>query len=163
MLVYVGLYIRLIAFLLVSSLSVGLCHISPKSPRRKEKKNKTSTSRVPNLGVLRRRVRGDNLIVVFQLADMFYSSEEVLGGKYGLVRSMFSSSIGLFSFQFSFMDGLDAMLKNGPWFILEITCYPEDDVAIRNEDGLSVIDSKMGTPSIAWLFIASDIACQVLG
>nr|GEU50457.1 hypothetical protein [Tanacetum cinerariifolium] len=38
-------------------------------------------------------------------------------GKYGLVRSMFSSSTGLFSFQFSFMDGLDAMLENGRWFI----------------------------------------------
>ncbi|GKB69904.1 retrovirus-related pol polyprotein from transposon TNT 1-94, partial [Tanacetum coccineum] len=33
-------------------------------------------------------------------------------GKYGLVRSMFSSSTGLFSFQFSSMDGLDAMLEN---------------------------------------------------
>ncbi|GKF98791.1 hypothetical protein Tco_0297574, partial [Tanacetum coccineum] len=29
-------------------------------------------------------------------------------GKYGLVRLMFSSSTGLFSFQFSSMDGLDA-------------------------------------------------------
>ncbi|GJT15999.1 nucleotide-diphospho-sugar transferase [Tanacetum coccineum] len=37
--------------------------------------------------------------------------------KYGLVCSMFSSSIGLFSFQFNSMDGLDAMLENGPWFI----------------------------------------------
>ncbi|GKB77942.1 zinc finger, CCHC-type containing protein [Tanacetum coccineum] len=37
--------------------------------------------------------------------------------KYGLVRSMFSSSTGLFSFQFNSMDGLDAMLENGPWFI----------------------------------------------
>ncbi|GKF85323.1 late embryogenesis abundant protein, LEA-14, partial [Tanacetum coccineum] len=36
--------------------------------------------------------------------------------KYGLVQSMFSSSTGLFSFQFSSMDGLDAMLENGPWF-----------------------------------------------
>nr|GEX03114.1 retrovirus-related Pol polyprotein from transposon TNT 1-94 [Tanacetum cinerariifolium] len=36
-------------------------------------------------------------------------------GKYGLVRSMFSSSTRLFSFQFSSMDGLDAMLENGPW------------------------------------------------
>ncbi|GKA67258.1 PAT1 homolog 1-like protein [Tanacetum coccineum] len=33
-------------------------------------------------------------------------------GKYGLVRSMFSSSTGLFSFQFSSMDGLEAMLEN---------------------------------------------------
>ncbi|GJT71382.1 retrovirus-related pol polyprotein from transposon TNT 1-94 [Tanacetum coccineum] len=38
-------------------------------------------------------------------------------GKYGLVCSMFSSSTGLFSFQFSSIDGLDAMLENGPWFI----------------------------------------------
>ncbi|GJU21401.1 zinc finger, CCHC-type containing protein [Tanacetum coccineum] len=38
-------------------------------------------------------------------------------GKYGLVRSMFSSSTGLFSFQFSSMDGLDAMFENGLWFI----------------------------------------------
>ncbi|GJU81827.1 hypothetical protein Tco_1284192, partial [Tanacetum coccineum] len=38
-------------------------------------------------------------------------------GKYGLVRLMFSSSTRLFSFQFSSMDGLDAMLENGLWFI----------------------------------------------
>nr|GEX56656.1 hypothetical protein [Tanacetum cinerariifolium] len=38
-------------------------------------------------------------------------------GKYGLIRSMFNLSTGLFSFQFSSMDGLDAMFKNGPWFI----------------------------------------------
>ncbi|GKD89748.1 hypothetical protein Tco_1365255, partial [Tanacetum coccineum] len=38
-------------------------------------------------------------------------------GKYRLVRSMFSSSTGLFSFQFSSIDGLDAMLENGLWFI----------------------------------------------
>ncbi|GJS53739.1 copia protein [Tanacetum coccineum] len=35
----------------------------------------------------------------------------------GMVRSMFNSSTGLFSFKFSFMDGLDAMLENGPWLI----------------------------------------------
>ncbi|GJZ49650.1 reverse transcriptase domain-containing protein, partial [Tanacetum coccineum] len=38
-------------------------------------------------------------------------------GKYGLVKSMLNSSTGLFSFQFSSMDGLNAMLDNGPWFI----------------------------------------------
>nr|GEY22537.1 hypothetical protein [Tanacetum cinerariifolium] len=37
-------------------------------------------------------------------------------GKYGLVRFMFSSSTGLFSFQSSSIYGLDSML-NGPWFI----------------------------------------------
>ncbi|GJZ50917.1 hypothetical protein Tco_0605432 [Tanacetum coccineum] len=50
-------------------------------------------------------------------------------GKYGLLHSMFSSSTGLFSFQFSSMDGLDAMLENGP-------C----------EDGLSSIAMKLGNP-----------------
>nr|GEV10315.1 hypothetical protein [Tanacetum cinerariifolium] len=35
-------------------------------------------------------------------------------GKYGLACLMFSSSTGLFSFQFSSMYRLDAMLKNGP-------------------------------------------------
>ncbi|GKD36194.1 hypothetical protein Tco_1251703 [Tanacetum coccineum] len=49
-------------------------------------------------------------------------------GKYGLARSMFSSPIALFSFQFSSMEGLDAMLENGP-------C----------EDGLSAIATKLGT------------------
>ncbi|GJV76819.1 hypothetical protein Tco_1508403 [Tanacetum coccineum] len=41
-------------------------------------------------------------------------------GKYGLVRSMFSSSIGLFSFQFSSIEGLDAMLENGPYSFLSV-------------------------------------------
>ncbi|GJR35489.1 retrovirus-related pol polyprotein from transposon TNT 1-94 [Tanacetum coccineum] len=36
-------------------------------------------------------------------------------GEHGIVCSMFSPSTGLFSFQFSTMDGLDAMLENGPW------------------------------------------------
>ncbi|GKE20202.1 hypothetical protein Tco_1431714 [Tanacetum coccineum] len=38
-------------------------------------------------------------------------------GEFGLVRSMFSSSTGLISFQFSFMEGLNAMLENGLWSI----------------------------------------------
>ncbi|GJX75720.1 zinc finger, CCHC-type containing protein [Tanacetum coccineum] len=38
-------------------------------------------------------------------------------GKYGLFKSMLNSSTRIFSFQFSSMEGLDAMLKNGPWFI----------------------------------------------
>ncbi|GKE46239.1 retrotransposon protein, putative, ty1-copia subclass, partial [Tanacetum coccineum] len=56
-------------------------------------------------------------------------------GKYGLVRSMFSSSTRLFSFQLSSMDGLDAMLENGP-------CVP---IMTFNEYGLSVIATKLGT------------------
>ncbi|GJX52076.1 putative reverse transcriptase domain-containing protein [Tanacetum coccineum] len=38
-------------------------------------------------------------------------------GKYGLVKSMLNSSTRIFSFQFSSMEGLDAMLENGQWFI----------------------------------------------
>ncbi|GKD48668.1 glucomannan 4-beta-mannosyltransferase 9-like protein, partial [Tanacetum coccineum] len=91
-------------------------------------------------------------------------------GKYGLVRSMFSSSTGLFSFQFSSMDGLDAMLENGPWFIrnnplilkkwhLDENLLKEDvstvlvwvklygvSVTAFSEDGLSAIATKLGTP-----------------
>ncbi|GJX31537.1 hypothetical protein Tco_0241392 [Tanacetum coccineum] len=36
-------------------------------------------------------------------------------GKYGLIRSMFNSSTGLFSFQFNSIEGLDVMLENGSW------------------------------------------------
>ncbi|GJY05453.1 hypothetical protein Tco_0371393 [Tanacetum coccineum] len=34
--------------------------------------------------------------------------------KYGLVKSMLNSSIEIFSFQFSSIDGLDAVVENGP-------------------------------------------------
>ncbi|GJR93137.1 putative reverse transcriptase domain-containing protein [Tanacetum coccineum] len=91
-------------------------------------------------------------------------------GKYGLVRSMFSSSTGLFSFQFSSIDGLDVMLENGLWFIRNNPLilkkwHPDEnllkeDVSIVpdwvelhgvpvtafSEDGLSVIATKLGTP-----------------
>nr|GEW27477.1 hypothetical protein [Tanacetum cinerariifolium] len=90
--------------------------------------------------------------------------------KYGMVRSMFSSSIGLFSFQCSSMDGLDAMLENGLWFIrnnplilkkwhLDMNILKEDigivlvwvklhgvPVMAFSEDGLSAIATKLGTP-----------------
>nr|GEW65865.1 hypothetical protein [Tanacetum cinerariifolium] len=66
-------------------------------------------------------------------------------GKYGLVRLMFSSSTGLFSFQYSSMDKLDAMLENGP-------C----------EDGLSAISTKLGTP-LRLDSYTSDICMQSWG
>nr|GEU37801.1 hypothetical protein [Tanacetum cinerariifolium] len=92
------------------------------------------------------------------------------GGKYGLVHSMFSSSTRLFSFQFSFMDGLDAMLENGLWFIrnnpLILKKWHLDENLLKegvstvsvwlklhgvlvttfSEDGLSAIATKLGTP-----------------
>ncbi|GJZ65283.1 retrotransposon protein, putative, ty1-copia subclass, partial [Tanacetum coccineum] len=79
-------------------------------------------------------------------------------GKYGIIRSMFSSSTGLFSFQFSSMDGLDAMLENGPCFVklhgVLVTAF--------NEDGLSAISTKMGTP-LMLDFYTSDMCMQSRG
>ncbi|GKB70533.1 hypothetical protein Tco_0931945 [Tanacetum coccineum] len=80
---------------------------------------------------------------------------------------MFNSSTGLFSFQFSSMDGLNAMLENGLWFIrnhplilkkwkLDVNLLKEDvgnvpvwvklhgiTVAAFSEDGLSAIATKL--------------------
>ncbi|GJZ14394.1 zinc knuckle CX2CX4HX4C containing protein [Tanacetum coccineum] len=91
-------------------------------------------------------------------------------GKYGLVRSMFSSSTGLFSFQFSSFDGLDAMLENDPWFIRNNPLilkkwHPDENllkqdvstipvwvklygvpVTTFSEDVLSTIATKLSTP-----------------
>ncbi|GJV20959.1 copia protein [Tanacetum coccineum] len=107
-------------------------------------------------------------------------------GKYGLVRSMFSSSTGLFSFQFSSMDGLDAMLKNGPWFIRNNPLilkkwHPDENllkedvstipvwvklhgvpVTTFSEDGLSAIATKLGTPLILDSY-TSDMCMQSWG
>nr|GEX48359.1 hypothetical protein [Tanacetum cinerariifolium] len=82
---------------------------------------------------------------------------------------MFSSSTGLFSFQFSSIDGLDAMLENGPWFIRNNPLilkkwHPDDNILKENvsivplwvkihgvpvtafsEDGFSAIATKLGT------------------
>nr|GEU82979.1 hypothetical protein [Tanacetum cinerariifolium] len=89
-------------------------------------------------------------------------------GKYGLVRSMFCSSIELFSFQFSSIDGLYTMLENGPWFIqnhlLILKKWHPDENLLKEdvsivlvwvklygvpvtafiEDGLSAITTKLG-------------------
>nr|GEU48705.1 hypothetical protein [Tanacetum cinerariifolium] len=62
-------------------------------------------------------------------------------GKFGLVRSMFSSSTRLFSFQFSSQDGLNAMLENGLWFIRNHPIILEKwnpDVNLLKEDVGSV-------------------------
>ncbi|GKE76103.1 putative reverse transcriptase domain-containing protein, partial [Tanacetum coccineum] len=91
-------------------------------------------------------------------------------GKYGLIHLMFSSSTGLFSFQFSFIDRFDAMLENGPWFIRNNLLilkkwHPDENllkedvstvpvwvklhdvpVTAFSEDGLSAIATKLGTP-----------------
>ncbi|GJV39570.1 cytokinin dehydrogenase 3-like protein [Tanacetum coccineum] len=77
-------------------------------------------------------------------------------GKYGLVRSMFSSSTGLFSFQFSSMDGLDAMLEN-VW--VKLYGVP---VTALSEDGLSAIATKLGNPLMLDSY-TSDMCMQSWG
>ncbi|GJV94190.1 putative reverse transcriptase domain-containing protein [Tanacetum coccineum] len=93
----------------------------------------------------------------------------VVLGKYGLVRLMFSSSSEIFSFQFTSIDGLDAMLENGSWFIrnnpLILKKWHPDENLLKedvstvpvwvklhgvpvtsfNEDGLSAITTKLRT------------------
>ncbi|GJW84124.1 transposase, MuDR, MULE transposase domain protein [Tanacetum coccineum] len=90
--------------------------------------------------------------------------------KYGLVKSMLNSSNGLFFFHFSFKDGMDAMLENGPCFIRnnpfilkkwnpDVNLLKEDvgnipvwvklhgvPMTAFSEDSLSVIATRLGTP-----------------
>ncbi|GJX55141.1 beta-caryophyllene synthase [Tanacetum coccineum] len=106
--------------------------------------------------------------------------------KFGLVRSMFSVFTGLFSFQFSSMDGLDAMLENGPWFIrnnpLILKKWHSDENLLKEDvsivpvwvklygvpvtafgdDGLSAIATKLGTPLMLDSY-TSDMCMQSWG
>ncbi|GKB58630.1 cytokinin dehydrogenase 3-like protein [Tanacetum coccineum] len=130
---------------------------------------------------------GNGIDVVVPVDSIWAISErfEYLG-KYGLVRSMFSSSTGLFSFQFSSMDELDAMLENDPWFIrnnplilkkwhLDENLLKEDvstvpvwvklhgvPVTAFSEDGLSAIATKLGTPLMLDSY-TSDMCMQSWG
>ncbi|GKB68838.1 putative reverse transcriptase domain-containing protein [Tanacetum coccineum] len=107
-------------------------------------------------------------------------------GKYGLVRSMFSSSTRLFSFQFSAIDGLDAMFENDSWFIQNNPLilkkwHPNENllkedvstvpvwvklhsvpVMAFSEDGLSAIATKLGTPLMLNSY-TSDMCMQSWG
>nr|GEV57732.1 hypothetical protein [Tanacetum cinerariifolium] len=61
-------------------------------------------------------------------------------GKYGLPRSIFSSTTGLFSFQFSSIKGLDVMLENGLWFIrnnpLILKKWHSDKNLLKEDDSI---------------------------
>nr|GEU47769.1 beta-caryophyllene synthase [Tanacetum cinerariifolium] len=107
-------------------------------------------------------------------------------GKYELVRSILSSFTGLFSFQFSSMDGLNAMLENGLWFIrnnpfILKKWHPDENllkedvstipvwvklygvpVTTFNDDGLSAIATKLGTPLMLHSY-TSDTCMQSWG
>nr|GEY09960.1 hypothetical protein [Tanacetum cinerariifolium] len=84
-------------------------------------------------------------------------------GKYGLVKSMLNSSIRLFTFQFSSMDGLEAMLENEDvgnvpvW--VKLHGVP---VRVFTDDGLSVIATKLCTPLMLDSY-TSDMCMQSLG
>ncbi|GKC88423.1 putative reverse transcriptase domain-containing protein, partial [Tanacetum coccineum] len=104
-------------------------------------------------------------------------------GKFGLVKSMLNSSTGLLYFQFSFTDGLNSMLKNGPWFIrnhslilrkwnLDVDLLKEDvgnvlvwvklfgvPITAFSKDGLRAILMKLSTP-LMFDYYTSDMCLQ---
>nr|GEV04299.1 hypothetical protein [Tanacetum cinerariifolium] len=68
--------------------------------------------------------------------------------KYGLVKSMLNSSNGLFFFQFSFKDGLDAMLENGHWFsVVKIGLGGQyiGDISVINSQPIPSVPSVQST------------------
>ncbi|GJS90505.1 hypothetical protein Tco_0773141 [Tanacetum coccineum] len=69
---------------------------------------------------------------------------------------MLNSSIRIFSFQFSSMDGLDAMIENDPWFIRN------NPLILKNKDGLSVVGTNLGTP-LMLEYYTSDMCIQSWG
>ncbi|GKC57359.1 hypothetical protein Tco_1084957 [Tanacetum coccineum] len=84
-------------------------------------------------------------------------------GKYGVVKSMLNSSTGLFSFQFNFMDGLDAMLKNEDvGNVLVWVKLHGVPVTAFSEDGLSAIATKLGTLLMLYSY-TSDMCMQSWG
>ncbi|GKA58434.1 hypothetical protein Tco_0757622 [Tanacetum coccineum] len=75
--------------------------------------------------------------------------ESIRAGKYGLVKSMFTSSTGLLSFHFSSMDGLNAMLENEDvgtvlvWVKLHgvpVTTFSEDGLSGRSSYTRAMIE-----------------------
>ncbi|GKD46096.1 putative reverse transcriptase domain-containing protein, partial [Tanacetum coccineum] len=84
-------------------------------------------------------------------------------GKYGLVKSMLNSSTGLFSFQFSSMDSLNATLENEDVgnvpVLVKLHVVP---ITTYSEDVLSAIATKLGTPLMLNSY-TSDMCLQSWG
>ncbi|GJW40423.1 putative reverse transcriptase domain-containing protein [Tanacetum coccineum] len=113
--------------------------------------------------------KGNGIDVVVPVDSIHAISECFANTTYGFFLGR-SSSTRLFSFQFNFMDGLDNMLENGPWFIqnnpLILKKWHPDENLLKedvstipvwvklygvpvmafSEDGLSAIATKLGTP-----------------
>ncbi|GJS78435.1 beta-caryophyllene synthase [Tanacetum coccineum] len=84
-------------------------------------------------------------------------------GKYGLVESMLNSSTRIFSFQFSSMEGLDAMLENEDVSNIPVWVKIHGvSVTTFSEDGLSSISTNLGTP-LMLEFYTSDMCIQSWG
>ncbi|GJV39855.1 zinc finger, CCHC-type containing protein [Tanacetum coccineum] len=101
-------------------------------------------------------------------------------------NTTYAASTGLFSFQFSSIDGLDAMLENGPWFIRNNPLilkkwHPNENllkedvstvlvwvkfygvpITAFNDDGLSAIAIRLGTPLMLDSY-TSDMCMQSWG
>ncbi|GJZ95211.1 reverse transcriptase domain-containing protein [Tanacetum coccineum] len=78
-------------------------------------------------------------------------------GKYGLVKSMLNSSTRIFTFQFSYIDGLNAMLENGPWFIRNnplILKKWDPDVNLLKED---VVNFPLSSYARALIEVRADV------
>ncbi|GJU46669.1 proteasome subunit alpha type-5 [Tanacetum coccineum] len=148
--------------------------------------NDVVSLRVIDEPVAKEKQRGNGIDVVVPVESIRAISERNTWGKYGLLKSMLNSSTGLFSFQFSSMDGLNAMLKNGSWFIRnhplilkkwnpDVNLLKEDvsnvsvwvklhsvPITAFVEDGLSVIATKLGTPLMLDSY-TSDMCLQSWG
>ncbi|GJV46691.1 nucleotide-diphospho-sugar transferase [Tanacetum coccineum] len=123
--------------------------------------------------------RGNGIDVVVLVDFIHAISEQFANTAYG-------SSTGLFSIQFSSIDGFDAMLENGLWFIrnnplILKTWHPDENllkedvstasvwvklhgvlVTASSEDGLSAIATKLGTP-LMFDSYTSDMCMQSWG
>nr|GEV79325.1 putative reverse transcriptase domain-containing protein [Tanacetum cinerariifolium] len=118
--------------------------------------------------------------------DVVVSVESIKAISERFVNTTYGFFLVLFSFQFSSMEGLNAMLENGPWFIRnnplilkkrlpDVNLLKEDvgnipawvklhgvPVMAFSEDGLSSIATKLGTPLMLDSY-TSDMCMQSWG
>ncbi|GJY36601.1 beta-caryophyllene synthase, partial [Tanacetum coccineum] len=84
-------------------------------------------------------------------------------GKYELVKSMLNSSTEIFSFQFNYIDGLDAVLENEDVGNIPVWVKLNGvHVTVFSKDGLSAIATKLGTPLMLDSY-TSDMCIQSYG
>nr|GEW64182.1 hypothetical protein [Tanacetum cinerariifolium] len=142
---------------------------------------------IPSATVVAGNTQEEN---VSHVVDMTVEKDKLSSLEDNTVQGSFpplpTSSTRLFSFQFTSMDGLDAMLENCPWFIrnnpLILKKWHPDENLLKKDvsivpvcvklhgvpvtaftgDGLSAIPTKLGTP-LMFVFYTSDMCMQSLG